>query len=63
MDELFKTLRHFIARDFVFVIGGGVMIATFLYASIACQDQNLPGFFGSFLEGRGTSSPTPSKTA
>jgi hypothetical protein len=31
MDEFFKILRHFLTRDLVFLIGGGAVVAAFLY--------------------------------
>src|SRR5437870_4459147 len=31
MDELVKALRHFIARDLVFVVSGSAVIGAFLY--------------------------------
>lgn len=31
MDELVKALRHYIARDLVYLVAGGTVIATFLY--------------------------------
>ena len=31
MDELVKTLRHFITRDLIFLVGGGSVVASFVY--------------------------------
>ncbi|OFZ90380.1 MAG: hypothetical protein A2W21_09170 [Betaproteobacteria bacterium RBG_16_66_20] len=31
MDEILKGLRHFIARDLVYVIGGGAVVGAFLH--------------------------------
>jgi len=31
MDEFFKALRHFITRDLVYLVGGGSVVASFLY--------------------------------
>ena len=31
MDEILKGLRHFIARDLIYVIGGGAVVSAFLY--------------------------------
>lgn len=31
MDELFKALRRFITRDLIYLIGGGSVVASFLY--------------------------------
>lgn len=32
MDELFKALRRFITRELIYIIGGGSVVASFLYA-------------------------------
>jgi hypothetical protein len=42
MDELFKALRHFIARDLVFVIGGGTVLAAALYTFGKLPDGDEP---------------------
>lgn len=31
MDELFKALRHFITREFAFILGGAIVLAVSLY--------------------------------
>jgi len=31
MDELFKALRRFITRDLIYLVGGGSVVASFLY--------------------------------
>lgn len=31
MNELVKSLRHFVVRDIVFMIGGGIVISSFFY--------------------------------
>jgi len=42
MDELLKSLRQFIARDLVFVVGGGSVILTFLHRFDRLPSINLP---------------------
>ena len=42
MDELVKTLKHFIYRDLLYVIGGGAVIVSFLYLFGQLDLQKIP---------------------
>jgi hypothetical protein len=42
MDELVRALRYFVFRDVVYVVGGGVVIASYLYRFGRLPTQDLP---------------------
>lgn len=53
MDELAKTLRHFITRDLLYVVGGSAVALAFLHLFNRLPSTNQPTVYFVFLAGVG----------
>lgn len=53
MSELIKIIRHFITRDVIYIIGGSIVILSFMYKFNRISTTNLPVAF--YILGAGVS--------